>query len=53
MQIESSAQGSWDKESGGSGADEGGLVGLLSNPQFRFSLTKDATHEVHTQQAPI
>ena len=47
--IESSHQGSWDKQSGGSGAEEGGMTGLLSNPQFRFSLTKDATHEVHIQ----
>ena len=51
--IESSPQGRWDKQSGGSGADEGGLTGLLSNPQFRFSLTKDATHEVHRQQVSI
>ena len=51
--IESSRQGSWDKQSGGSGADEGGVTGLLSNPQFRFSLTKDATHEVHIQKVLI
>jgi len=43
---ENSFEGRWEKESGGSGADEGGLTGLLNNPQFRFSLTKDATHEV-------
>ena len=51
--IESSHQGSWDKQSGGSGAEEGGMTGLLSNPQFRFSLTKDDTHEVHRQQVRI
>ena len=51
--IESAPQGSWDKQSGGSGADEGGMAGLLSNPQFQFSLTKDGTHEVHRQQVLI
>ena len=54
--IESSLQGSWDKQSGGSGtatALAGGVTALLSNPQFRFSLTKDGTHEVHRQQVPI
>ena len=50
--IESSLQGSWNKQSGGSGADFG-LPGLLSNPQFLFSLTKDDTHEVHRQQVRI
>ena len=50
--IGSSPQGSWDKQSGGSGAAFG-LPGLLSNPQFRFSLTKDGTHEVHRKQVRI
>ena len=39
-------QGSWDKESGGSGATDAGLAGLLSNPQFMFELPKEGTHEV-------
>ena len=39
-------QGSWDKESGGSGATNAGLAGLLSNPQFKFELPKEGTHEV-------
>ena len=54
--IESSLQGCWDKQSGGSGtatALAGGVTALLSNPQFRFSLTKDGTHEVHRQQVRI
>ena len=54
--IESSLQGSWNKQSGGSGtatALDGGVTALLSNPQFRFSLTKDGTHEVHRQQVRI
>ena len=39
-------QGIWDKESGGSGATDAGLAGLLSNPQFMFELPKEGTHEV-------
>ena len=51
--IDFSPQGACYKESGGSGTDAGGLTGLLFNPQFCFSLTKDATHEVHRKQVPI
>ena len=44
-------QGSWDKKSGGSGAD-GGIANLLKNPQFIFKLPKSGSHEVNIINHP-